>query len=52
VVPLALRGHRARYYAVPPAPRVAIHDWLWHRRGQRSAIVSVLLAKRINLVGG
>lgn len=52
VVPLALRGDRARFYAHPPAPRVAIHDWIWRRRGQHSAIASVWLAKRINLVGG
>ena len=49
VVPLAFLGDKGRLYADPPAPLVATHDWLWHRRGEASAIVSVLLAKRINL---
>jgi len=51
VVPLAFRGDRSHFYKDPPAPWVAIHDWIWHRRGHTSAIVSAFLAKRINLSG-
>jgi hypothetical protein len=50
VVPLAFRGDRARLYASPPAPRVAVHDWLWRRRGVAGERVSFLLLKRLNLV--
>jgi hypothetical protein len=49
VVPLAYVGNRSRLYDDPPARLTLIHDWLWHRRG-RSAIVSVLLLKRLNLI--
>jgi hypothetical protein len=49
VIPLAFRGERARLYDRPPAPWLVVHDWLWRRRG-RSAIVSPLLLKRLNLV--
>jgi len=51
IVPLAFRGDRSHFYTDAPAPWVATHDWLWHRRGHASAIVSVFLAKRINLSG-
>jgi hypothetical protein len=37
-------------YGQPAAPLVVVHDWIWRRRGAASAIVSVLLAKRLNLV--
>jgi hypothetical protein len=50
VFPLAFVGDRQALYLEPPAPAVLIHDWLWHRRGQ-TAIVSLLLLKRLNLVG-
>jgi hypothetical protein len=50
VVPLAFRGDRARLYAAPPAPRVAVHDWIWRARGDRGVVVSFLLFKRLNLV--
>lgn len=49
VIPLAYRGDRAALYARPPAP-LLVHDWMWRRRG-RSAPVSWLLAKRVNVVG-
>jgi hypothetical protein len=49
VLPLALRGDRARCYREPPAPHVIVHDWCWHRRGARGAPV-VWLGKRLNLV--
>jgi hypothetical protein len=49
VVPLAYVGDRAAFYACPPAPAVAVHEWLWRRRGEGS-IVSLLLLKRLNLV--
>jgi hypothetical protein len=50
VVPLAFRGDRARFYREPPAPLVAVHDWIWRRRGAHGAWVSFLLLKRLNLV--
>ena len=50
VIPLAFRGDRARLYAAPVAPRVAVHDWIWRARGDRGARVSLLLCKRLNLV--
>jgi hypothetical protein len=50
VVPLAFRGDRAGFYRAPPAPLVAVHDWLWRRRGAKGAWVSFLLLKRLNLV--
>jgi fatty acid desaturase len=51
VVPLAFRGARQDLYAAPPARYVAIHDWMWRRRGQRgSAVVAWWLLKRINVV--
>jgi hypothetical protein len=49
VVPLAFVGDRTVFYQHPPAPLVLIHDWLW-RRHRPGAIVSLLLAKRLNLV--
>jgi len=54
VLPLAFRGDRAGLYARPPAPLVAIHDWLWRVRGddRRGVRVSLALLKRLNLVAG
>jgi hypothetical protein len=49
VIPLAFRGDRACLYRCPPAPWLVVHDWLWRPRG-RSAVVSALLLKRLNLV--
>jgi hypothetical protein len=49
VIPLAFRGDKSRFHVEPPAPLVATHDWLWHRCGHATAIVSRRLAKRINL---
>jgi Fatty acid desaturase len=49
VFPLAFRGDREAVYRRPPAPRVVVHDWLWHRRGT-GAVVSPWLLKRLNLV--
>jgi hypothetical protein len=49
VVPLAFEGDRVRVYAHPPAPLVAVHDWIWRPRG-RSVVISWLLLKRLNLV--
>ena len=51
VVPLAFRGDRGALYRAPPAPLVAVHDWIWRARGE-SAVVSLLLLKRLNLVRG
>ena len=52
VIPLAYEGDRERVYEQPAAPRVLVHDWLWRARGERGAVVSWALLKRINLVGG
>lgn len=49
VVPLAFSGDRERFYTHPPAPAIAVHDWIWRRRGE-GTVVSFLLLKRINLV--
>ncbi len=49
VFPLAFRGDRGALYRDPPAAQVAVHDWLWRRRGA-GAVVSFFLLKRINLV--
>jgi len=49
VIPLAYFGDRQTLYQNPPARHVLIHDWLWREQGQ-SAIVSLLLLKRLNLV--
>jgi hypothetical protein len=49
VIPLAFLGDRSAIYQNPPAKTVLIHDWLWRKSGP-SAIVSVLLLKRLNLV--
>jgi len=51
VVPLAFDGDKREFYERPPAPVVAVHDWIWRRRG-RGVVVSVLLLKRLNLVAG
>jgi hypothetical protein len=49
VFPLSFRGEREALYAQPAAPFLVIHDWLWRRRGT-SAVVSLLLLKRLNLI--
>jgi hypothetical protein len=49
IIPLAFVGDRRAIYDQPPTAAVLIHDWLWRRHG-RSAIISVLLLKRLNLV--
>jgi hypothetical protein len=49
VVPLAFAGNRALFYADPPARAVAVHDWIWRRRGE-GVVVSIPLLKRLNLV--
>jgi threonine dehydrogenase-like Zn-dependent dehydrogenase len=49
VAPLAYIGDRRRLYDLSAARAVAVHDWIWSRRG-RSVVVSWLLLKRLNLV--
>ena len=51
VIPLSFQGDREAIYRDPPVPMILVHDWIWSRRGA-SAIVSVFLLKRINLVIG
>jgi hypothetical protein len=51
VFPLAFDGNREQLYNNPPARVVVVHDWIWRRRGNsRSAVVSLLLLKRLNVV--
>lgn len=50
IIPLSYQGDRDAIYRNPPARRVLVHDWIWSRRGV-SAVVSVLLLKRMNLIG-
>jgi hypothetical protein len=49
VVPLSFCGSREEIYRNPPARAVLVHDWIWSKHG-RSAIASLLLLKRINLI--
>ena len=49
VIPLSFIGDRGAIYRDPPARQLLVHDWIWRRRGS-SAIVSILLLKRINLI--
>lgn len=49
IIPLALVGERKTLYTRPPVPAVFVHDWIWNQRG-RSAVVSLFLLKRLNLV--
>jgi hypothetical protein len=49
IFPLSFQGDRAAIYRQPGAPVVVVHDWIWRPRG-RSAVVSVWLLKRLNLV--
>jgi hypothetical protein len=47
VVPLAFRGSKAALYRHPPTRNVVVHDWLWRRHGNGTAVSFVLL-KRLN----
>ena len=49
VIPLSFQGCREAAYRNPPARAILVHDWIWNRHG-RSAIVSLLLLKRLNLI--
>jgi hypothetical protein len=49
VIPLSFRGARDEVYRSGSARAILVHDWLWSKRGH-SAIVSVLLLKRLNLI--
>lgn len=51
VGPLAFCGKRDALYNYTPARRRLVHDWIWRPRG-RTAVVSWLLLKRVNLVDG
>ena len=51
VIPLSFAGNRRAVYRNPPARLVLVHDWIWSRHGsRRSAVVSWLLLKRLNLI--
>jgi hypothetical protein len=49
VIPLSFTGDREALYQQPSVPAIFLHDWIWRRRGT-SAVVSLLLLKRLNLV--
>lgn len=49
IIPLSYQGDREALYRCLSARALAVHDWLWRRRGS-SRVVSLLLLKRINLV--
>lgn len=50
VVPLAFVGDRGALYDLAlPAPAL-VHDWIWRPRGASSAVISLALLKRLNLV--
>lgn len=50
IAPLAFEGDREALYATPRPAVTVVHDWLWRRRGSASAIVSLFLLKRVNVV--
>lgn len=51
IFPLGFVGDRdALYRPLPGEPPRLIHDWLWRRRGARSVVISLWLAKRLSLV--
>jgi hypothetical protein len=52
VLPLAFVGDRDQLYRPDGGPPRLVHDWLWRTRGEAGARVSLLLAKRLNLVRG
>jgi fatty acid desaturase len=52
VLPLGFVGDRARLYGRPVGAPLLVHDWIWRVRGEAGARVSLLLAKRVNLVRG
>jgi hypothetical protein len=53
VIPLSFAGSRRAVYRNPPARLVLVQDWIWSRGDvHRSAIVSWLLLKRVNLIEG
>jgi hypothetical protein len=49
VTPLAYVGCASALTRLRARTAVLSHDWIWQRRGERSAIVSWLLLKRMNL---
>lgn len=49
VIPLGFVGDRRAVYNHSRAGAVIVHDWIWRRRG-RTAVISLLLLKRLNLV--
>jgi hypothetical protein len=50
IIPLAFVGDREVICREPPTNAVLLHDWLWRRRPGPSAVISLLLLKRLNLV--
>jgi fatty acid desaturase len=50
IIPLAFHGDREALYSRGNAAPVFIHDWIWRQRGDRGAVVSLFLLKRLNLV--
>jgi hypothetical protein len=54
IVPLAFDQDKRLLYHSPKSGNVIVHDWLWKARGhssvKQSAIASILLLKRVNLM--
>jgi len=51
IIPLSLVGDRAVFHQHRIRPHVIVHEWIWNRH-EKSAIVSILLLKRLNLFSG
>jgi hypothetical protein len=51
LIPLAFQGDRNAIYRCPPSRALLVHDWIWRPQSE-TAIVSLLLLKRLNLVRG
>ena len=50
IIPLSLVGDRNALYRQRTGPAVIVHEWIWNRH-HPSAIVSMFLLKRLNLLG-
>jgi len=50
IIPLSLVGDRNAFYGRSVGPAVIVHEWIWNRH-HTSAIVSIFLLKRLNLLG-
>ena len=51
VAPLAYVGDRSALRNVGRARLLVVHEWLWQRSSQRSAVISYFLLKRLSVLG-